>query len=71
MRQTSYPEYTIGTLSGYPKPLYIGGYPSVSINFFHGLIDDVTIYDRALTDGEIELHYNNGDGWRGSVCCGR
>jgi hypothetical protein len=33
--------------------LYIGENAQATGRFFHGLLDDVRIYDRALTDGEI------------------
>lgn len=35
--------------------------------FFHGLIDDVRIYDRALTESEVETLYNENTGINGSI----
>jgi hypothetical protein len=40
-------------------PLYIGGVPN-SNNMFFGKIDEVAIYNRALTPEEIQQHYQNG-----------
>jgi len=39
--------------------LQFGRWPSGGYNF-HGLIDEVGIYARVLTAGEIQQHYNNG-----------
>jgi hypothetical protein len=40
-------------------PLYIGGIPGTN-NYFYGKIDEVAIYNRALTLEEIQQHYQNG-----------
>jgi hypothetical protein len=39
------------------KPLYIGAlkYSNVVDSFFHGAIDDIRIYNRALSDNEVHL----------------
>jgi type II secretory pathway pseudopilin PulG len=44
------------------KPLRIGAPPETSSNFFNGTIDDVAIYNRALTAEEVEEHYLSGIG---------
>ena len=54
---------TVGTLI-VQIPNGLGGY-------FNGLMDDVAIYSRALTAEEIKLHYDSGNGWRGSGYCGK
>jgi len=45
---------------------YIGAnwhYPDSKVQkFFHGLIDDVAVWNRALTDDEVAFLWNNGDG---------
>jgi hypothetical protein len=41
-------------------PLWIGGQYSQN-RFFNGVIDDVRIYDKALTDNEVELLYLMGN----------
>ena len=46
-----------GALSATTAPLWIGG----RHNHFHGFLDDVSIYDRALTDSEIADLANSGD----------
>lgn len=43
----------IGAMHNEPIPWY-------STDYFDGLIDEVAIYDCALTPGEIEQHYENG-----------
>ena len=54
----------------YDLPLTIGmsktGYKYV--DYFKGLIDEVVIYNRALSSGEITQLYNSGNGV--SVSCG-
>lgn len=44
------------------KPLYIGAlkYSALADSFFHGAIDDLRIYNRALTDNEVHLLYLSG-----------
>ncbi|MBN2331442.1 MAG: LamG domain-containing protein [Candidatus Aenigmarchaeota archaeon] len=39
------------------NPITIGGHVS-GVNFFDGMIEEVILYDRALSPGEIQLHYN-------------
>jgi len=43
--------------------LYIGGLPLFSYDnfYFEGLIDDVRLFDRALSKSEVELLYHEGD----------
>ncbi len=48
---------TMGGLTA-TEVLYIGGPPYNE--YFNGLIDEVAIYDRALTEKEIQQHYMNG-----------
>ncbi len=45
------------TLSDTNNAITIGG-DVTGMNFFNGTIDEVILYDRALTPGEIQLHYN-------------
>jgi hypothetical protein len=40
-------------------PLYFGGVPYTN-NYYYGKIDEVAIYNRALTPAEIQQHYQNG-----------
>ena len=48
-----------GDLSS-PEPLRIGNHPDPALNFFFkGLIDEVSIYNRALAAGEIVAIYNS------------
>ena len=42
--------------------MQIGGNPQAGGRAWDGLIDDVAIWDRALTAGEVSLIWNNGDG---------
>jgi hypothetical protein len=39
--------------------------PSNTLDDFKGTIDDIRIYNRALTDAEIEILYHEG-GWIGN-----
>ncbi len=41
------------------NPLVIGAVTPVEGHFFNGLIDEVAIYDRALSISEIQEHYQN------------
>ena len=45
-------------------PITIGYYPTSAVQgyWFNGLIDEVAVYDKALSATEIENHYNNGAG---------
>jgi hypothetical protein len=57
------------TLSDPPKTgldydLYIG-YNQTSGRYFDGWIDDVIIYDQALTDAEIEAYFDDSKGVHG------
>jgi RHS repeat-associated protein len=52
-----------GTITQSPMPITIGANPEAGgsfSNFFQGLIDEVAIYNRALTPAEIQQHYQNG-----------
>jgi len=60
-----------GYVSGEPNPLYIGGNPLYGSTYFNGIVEDVALYQRVLTDGEVQRLYNNGNGWRGSRSCGQ
>ena len=44
------------------KQMQIGGNPDAGGRAWDGLIDDVAIWDRALTAGEVSLIWNDGDG---------
>ncbi|MDO8626082.1 MAG: FG-GAP-like repeat-containing protein [Candidatus Magasanikbacteria bacterium] len=48
----------VGWLTPSAEPLYIGR-SSFGQQFFHGLIDEVKVYDRALSLNEVKDHYNN------------
>ncbi|KAA3632233.1 MAG: LamG domain-containing protein, partial [Bacteroidetes bacterium] len=47
-----------GTMNSTDKPLGIGYNPIDSDNFFNGFLDEVQIYDYALSAGEIETLFN-------------
>ena len=47
----------LGKLNVASNLVYVGGYPSWK---FHGLIDEVKVFNYALTDKEIEQEYNQG-----------
>jgi hypothetical protein len=53
---------TLGVVTGKPSNVYIGCRqdPTHRYAFFNGLIDDVRIYDRALSAGEVEQLYAYG-----------
>ena len=51
------------TFPGYP--LQIGGHAVTNARWFNGLIDEVAIYNRALSANEIQQHYQNGLSGRG------
>ncbi len=42
------------------QPLYIGRDPAYTTRFFQGLLDEISIYNRALTATEIQAIYNAG-----------
>lgn len=46
-----------GSLSGYSDPLSIGSYCYGTMNFFHGAIDEVKIYNYARSAEEIQNDY--------------
>ncbi len=49
------------TIDVYPIDTYIGARPSEPNDNFHGLIDEVRIYDRALSADEVKSLYNLGE----------
>ncbi len=52
-----------GSLSqkkNYNIPVYVGGSPSAAANKFNGSIDEVRIFNRALSDEEINASFNAG-----------
>jgi hypothetical protein len=49
----------IGSIDKRSYPLYIGHTVSTN-NYYYGKIDEVAIYNRALTPEEIQQHYQNG-----------
>ena len=49
---------TIATFSDTPAPLFLGGYAGNLGNQYPGLIDEVRIYNRALSDSEIKVLYD-------------
>jgi len=48
-----------GCIQESDQPLRIGGHVDYN-RYFHGIIDDIKIYDRALTDEEIYREYEKG-----------
>lgn len=54
----SYTESDLRTITGF----HIGTYRSATDRWFDGLIDEVAIWDRVLSSGEIAQLYNNGSG---------
>jgi hypothetical protein len=52
-------ESPTGPIDNSTGPLYIGEIPGTN-NRYYGKIDEVAIYDRALTLEEIQQHYQNG-----------
>jgi len=53
-------ETGIGTWLGSTKNLIVGAYYTHFEGFFNGIIDEVRVYNRALSADEILAHYNNG-----------
>lgn len=49
-----------GANRGGSSPLQIGYVTSSPYYFYHGLLDELALYDEALSDAEIEQHYNAG-----------
>jgi len=50
---------TTETLECNNCPLYIGRSKTAGTGYFNGTIDEVAIYSKALTAGEIQNHYNS------------
>ncbi len=50
----------------YKKPLAIGRGRSDQASNFAGRIDEARVYNRAITDTEVAVHYNSGSGQFGS-----
>ena len=55
---------TTATYSGVERPFQIGGFGAYG-SFFNGLIDELVVYNRALTTGEVSTIYEAGGG---SLC---
>ena len=49
-----------GTINNNPPPLRIGARSDFLSQFFNGIIDDIKIYNRALSDQEVKASYNIG-----------
>jgi hypothetical protein len=56
-----------GKLTGNSNPIIIAGYPSTPTTFFNGIIDEVRIYNRALSAEEIKAHYEKGEPGQTSI----
>jgi len=56
-----------GTLATSNKPTYIGRLPNAE-NYFRGDMDDLKIYNRALSSAEIMGIYNDTSGYAASEC---
>jgi len=56
------PVANTGNINNSSKSLRISGYGEGAVNPHHiiGLVDDVRLYDRALSAGEVQQHYENG-----------
>ena len=50
----------VGTIDATTLDSLIGVHNSLATNFFNGLLDDVRIYNRALSNDEIKQLYNMG-----------
>jgi len=50
------------TLSNSPEPMQIGGNPQAADRGWDGIIDDVGIWSRALTEEEVAALWNDGNG---------
>lgn len=44
------------------EQVQVGGWDNHSNQWFNGMVDDVRVYDVALTDEEVSTIFNNGDG---------
>jgi hypothetical protein len=55
-----------GNIAGSTSDLVIGAYSNKS-SFFRGIIDEVRIYDRALTSDEVQALYQNQLSWEAIV----
>ncbi|MFH1844191.1 MAG: LamG-like jellyroll fold domain-containing protein, partial [bacterium] len=53
-------DYTAGFEANTPVAMGYMAYNFVPGYFYNGLLDEVALYDRALTGGEILAHYTNG-----------
>ena len=64
LQQSTEPNYNgwPTTLSPGGDNLYIGSEAGLNWQWFDGKIDDIRIYDRALTDIEVQSLYQEGDG---------
>jgi len=49
-----------GAVGSNSKPVVIGQYEINNSNWFNGNIDDVRVYDKGLSDAEVEYLYTNG-----------
>ena len=52
----------IGALTANGQRMRIGENPDARNRYWHGLVDDVAIWDRALSEAEIKSLYNSGTG---------
>jgi len=50
-----------GNINNYGMDLSIGRYEPSTVEYFNGIIDEVRIYDYALTDEDVEDRYNQGN----------
>ena len=62
------PTSVTGTIAPASNPLNIGRDPSNPLRFFKGLIDEVEIYNRALSADEIAAIYNAGSAGKCRPC---
>ena len=63
----AYPITAYGTAFSFSTPASIGAVGGSQLNSFYGLIDEMAIYNRALTAAEIQSIYGNGVGGKCAV----
>ncbi len=55
---TAYPDTANSPINNYLKPILIGAHYAWNPSVFHGILDDIRIYDRALDSIEVSILYN-------------
>ncbi|MFZ1699482.1 MAG: LamG domain-containing protein [Pyrinomonadaceae bacterium] len=61
--------HTSGNIDSINNPFQIGGFTNFPVSFFNGVVDEVSLYNRALSASEIQAIFNAGSAGKCETQC--